>query len=129
MAGEVRGVFRRPLGRLRQPGGRQRLKLKRRRSAVGERSAVRKRRPVGANERRAIALDRPFERAAAGPLLRLNQPRRRDQRDRREPSRKGHCEVTAVAGGSGLRSVSALAPCRNSTAASSWVSLARSGGT
>src|ERR1700688_4662233 len=129
MAGERSGCLRRPRGRLRQPGGRERLQFECHCRVVGERSAIGKRSLVGANERGAFVVKGPLKSAAARSLLRLSQARRGNERNRDEPSANGHCEVVTVAGSSGLPSVSALAPCRNLTAASSCVSFSRSGGT
>ena len=77
MAGERRRRLRRPLGRLRQSGGRERLQLERHRDVVGKRAAVGKRSLVGADERRALMVKRPFKALAARPLLRLSQAQAR----------------------------------------------------
>src|SRR4029077_8569196 len=103
--------LRRAFGRLWQSGGRERLQLERHRDVVGKRSAIGKRRLVGADECRALVVKRPFKAIAARPLLRLSQPGRSGgERRGDEPTAKGHCTVVTVAGASGLRSVSALAP-------------------
>src|ERR1700733_10074321 len=113
MAGERGRRLWRPLGRLRQSGGRERLQLERHRDVVGERAAVGKRSLVGANKGRALMVERPFKAIAARTLLRLSQARRGDEGNGYEPSAKRHCTVVTFAGASGLRRVSALAPGRN----------------
>src|SRR5271155_2265313 len=111
MARERGRRLRRAFRDLRQSGARERLKSKRCRDVVAKRSPVGQRGLVRSDERRALTVKGPPKPAAARSLLRLGQARRRDQRDGDKPSAEAHCEVVTVAGWSGLRSVSALAPC------------------
>ena len=126
MASEGRIALRRPLRRMGQARlgeGREPQRLGR---TVGKRAAVGDDRLVGRHERRALRLERPAERVAARGLVGGGGARRRQKRRRQNEPPKRHCEVTVAAGAFNW---SGFAPCSSSTAASSCVSLARSGGT
>src|SRR6202044_639409 len=72
MTGERGRRLGRPLGRLRQSGGRERLEVERHRDVVGKRAAIWKRSLVRADKSRALMVEGPFEAVAARPLLRLS---------------------------------------------------------
>ena len=86
--------------------------LERRRGVEGERAPVRDRRLFRIRERRALSIERPFERAATRRLIRRRQPGRARQRRGDEPKRRPHCDVTAAGAvvGGALFSASGLAP-------------------
>ena len=78
-----------------------------RRGVGGQRAAVGDCGLAGIHERGALMIERPFERVAAGRLVRRRQARRDGERCADKPASQSHCDETA---GGGLFNVSGLAP-------------------